>query len=85
MNERQPCPKCKNIMYFIWPSPQKDPQVEAIVGRFQECPVCHIQLNVVQQQQYSITRVGNVLFVDQHKYSGVREWLTAIGLIPVTE
>lgn len=80
MNERNNCPKCGRILKFIWPSPQ-DADVEAVIGRFQRCDVCMIQMDVIAQQQYTISRIGDVLFIDQRRYASIRQWLTAIGLI----
>lgn len=84
MNERMTCPICKSHipMKFIWPSPQDDPAVEAVIGRFQECRICYRwQGDVLTGQQYLIMRSHDGLSIDGKHYAKVGDWLRSIGLI----
>lgn len=84
MNERLNCPNCSTHMpmYFVWPSPQKDSAVEAVIGRIQICRSCGWQGDAVTKTRYEIHREGNILYVDGVGYTDKADWLRKIGLIP---
>jgi hypothetical protein len=85
MNERHLCPSCDSHvpMDFIWPSPHPDPEIEAIIGKFQECHICGWQGDVLTNTRYEIYRVKEILYVDGVSYSadkaGIAKWIRSLN------
>jgi len=78
---------CHHPMSFVWPSPSHDPEVEAVLGRLQECrnQWCidkhgKYQIDVQTGQRHTFGRENGKLYIDGKPYKHINEWVRAVLL-----
>lgn len=87
MRYRQDCPLCGRAMYYVWPSPSDDPEVEAQLGRLQECrnQWCidrhgNYQVDVLTGERHTFLRENGTLYIDGKPYPHINQWVRAVLL-----
>lgn len=81
-NVRCYCPRCGNIMQFVFPATQKDPDVERVIWRLQRCENgCGWTGDVVSEVQYIILRVGHEYTLDGYRHKSLRDLLADMGIL----
>jgi len=68
-------------MNFMFPSPQADPEIEAVVGDLQHCLLCGWHGNARTGQKFDLVRQDRSFYLDGKRYPSLRAVLVALKLL----